>query len=241
MIRWVRISNIYPMMRKYLPKYCIIELFRKLNISHFNSHFDASQIVSFLSNCDDPSIELFDVSFVEGNSGTKTVSIGGQDIMPIKRGKCRVSEIDDRLNIGRRGKLGGPSDGIAGIVDTDDMTAEEIINDAKKEFRIAYRQRKIVKDFPEGSTYPGETWFKYVKNRKPLLIVYLIDVFGEEGNEAVINKMKDSMNNVPSVGFAFGFPKNDSRGVYNVSVYRANKTYNYFERNDILTESEEEE
>lgn len=224
-----------------IPKYSIIELFRKLSISGFNSHFSSSQITSFLSNCDDPSIELFDVTLVEGNSGNKTVFIGGKEIVTIKRGNCRVSEIDDRLNIGRRGKLGGPGDGIAGIVDTPEMTAEEIINNAKSRFRADYRKKKIVKDFPEGSTYPGETWFRYVKHRKPLLIIYLIDVTGEEGNEVAINRMKESMNDVPSVGFALGFPENDNTAIYNISIYRANKIYNYFERNDILAESEEEE
>lgn len=224
-----------------IPKYSIIELFRKLYISSFNSHFSASQITAFLSNCDDSCLDLFDVAIVEGNAGNKTVSIGGKDIITIKRGNCRVSEIDDRLNIGKRGKLGGPGDGIAGIVDTPEMTAEEIINNAKSKFRTDYRKKKIVKDFPVGKTYPGETWFKYVKNRKPLLIIYLIDVSGEEGNDTTINRMKDRMNDVPSVGFALGFPQNDNKAVYNISIYRANKTYNYFERNDILAESEEVE
>lgn len=224
-----------------ISKYRIIELFKKLHISEFNSHFSSSQILSFLSNCDDSTIELFDVALVEGNAGNKTVSIGGNDIVTIKRSNCRVSEMDDRLNIGRRGKLGGPGDGIAGIVNTTEMTAQEIINNAKSRFRTDYCAKKIVNDFPEGTTYPGETWFRYVKHRKPLMIIYLIDVSGEEGNETAINRMKECMNALPSVGLALGFPENDNKAIYNISMYKANKTYNYFERNDILAEGEEEE
>ncbi|MGN0501959.1 MAG: Z1 domain-containing protein [Ruminococcus sp.] len=223
-----------------VPKYSIIELFRKLYVSNYNSHFNLSQIITFLSDCDDTSIELFDIAFVEGNSGNKVINIAGKNITTIFRGKCRASEVDDRLNIGRKGKLGGPGDGIAGIVDTPDMTADKIIENAKNLYKVDYKEKKR-KDFPDDATYPGDTWFKYVKNRKPLLIIYLIDVEGEDGNEATINKMKESMSGIPSVGFALGFPENDNKAIYNISVYRANKAYNWFELNDILAESEEEE
>ena len=53
--------------------------------------------------------------------------------------------------------------------------------------------------------------------------------------------MKAAMGNAVSVGFALGFPANDNQAIYEMSCYRANKTYNYFERDEILMESEEEE
>lgn len=49
------------------------------------------------------------------------------------------------------------------------------------------------------------------------------------------------MDGIPSVGLAIGFPENERASVFEYTTYRANKAYNWFELNDILAESEEEE
>lgn len=223
-----------------VPKALIADLISKLDISKYNGHFRASQIVNFITNCDEQCLEFFDVAIIEGTKSEKKIEIAGEEITTIFRGGCSASVEENRLNIGRRGKLGGPSDGMTGIVDTPDMTAGDIIESARARFRNDYKKEKK-KDFPETSTYPGITYFKYVKDRKPLLIIYFVDIEGQENQHKVFERLEDEMEGLPSVGLAIGFPENERASVFEYTTYRANKAYNWFELNDILAESEEEE
>jgi hypothetical protein len=218
----------------------ITELLQKLDISKYNGHFKPSQLIEFLNNCDDSCIDAFDVAIIEGTKSEKSVEIAGKQIATIYRSGCSVSIDDNRLNIGRRGKLGGPGDGITGIVDVNGKTAEEILESARARFRADYENEKK-KPFKETATYPGLTWFRYVKDRKPLLIIYFVDVKGQENQQSVFDKMEADMAGIPSVGFAIGFPENENAAVFDYATYSVNKAYNWFELNDILTESEEEE
>ena len=225
-----------------VPKERIIDFLGSLNISKFNAKFKPEQILRFLTDCDDDSIAEFDISFSEGkkNSDAAPILLDDTEIIPILRTKCQISKYDDRLNIGRRGKLGGPVDGLAGILDTPDVSAFDLITEAQEKFKEDYLKRKR-KPLADNATYPGETWFKYIKNRRPLLIIYFINARGDDSNTEAFNRMKAAMGNAVSVGFALGFPANDNQAIYEMSCYRANKTYNYFERDEILMESEEEE
>lgn len=225
-----------------VPKERIIDFLDSLAISKFNAKFRPTQILKFLTNCDDNSIAEFDIAFTEGkkNSDICPIILGNTEIIPILRSNCQISEYDDRLNIGRRGKLGGPGDGLAGILDTPDMSAADIIAEAQEKFREDYLKRKRT-PLANDATYPGETWFKYIKNRRPLLVIYFINAKGDDNNTESFNRMKSAMGDAVSVGFALGFPANDNQAIHEISCYRANKTYNYFERDEILLESEEEE
>ena len=227
-------------MIRNVPKSKIADYITRLDISSYNGHFRPSQLSGFITNCDDHCLDLFDITVIEGTKSDKKVNIAGKEITTIFRSGCSASIEENRLNIGRRGKLGGPADGMTGIVDTVDTTAEEIIESAKARFRNDYKKEKK-KDFSETSTYPGVTWFKYVKKRNPLLIIYLIDVEGQENQRIAFEKLAKEMDGIPSVGLAIGFPENDAASVFEYTTYRANKAYNWFELNDILAESEEEE
>jgi len=94
--------------------------------------------------------------------------------------------------------------------------------------------------------YPSETWFKFVKDRNPLLIIYLIDVSDKDTNSDQIKKYRIAMTNpadgfvVPSVAIAMGFPKNEGVTQYSKKRYKANRVYNYFEQDYLYLETEEE-
>ncbi|MDE7104546.1 MAG: Z1 domain-containing protein, partial [Ruminococcus sp.] len=232
-----------------VPKKRISGLLENVSISECNSRFKPSQIISFLGKCNDPSVALFDIAFINGTSG-KYVEIADMDIQAIRRGNCEIDTERDLLCIGRRGKIGGPTDGKTGIFDTADRTRDDIIEEAEKRFREYYKGRKQ-KEFDEKSTYPGETWFRYVKDRRPLLIIYLIDAqeYSEKSKDdsrkasnqkEVFRQFEADMNGIPSVGFAIGFPENNNSSVAEIAAYSANRFCNWFELNDILAESEEE-
>ena len=207
-----------------VPKSMIIDLLKRLQISRFNNKFDILQVVSFLNNCQDQSIDLFDVVFIEGDEKEEKI-FKNKPFYRVLRRNCRVDQAQDRLNIGNRGKLGGTSDGIAGIVDFNGKTAQRILEDAEKSFLSENSSKN----------FPSNTWFKYVKDRKPALFVYFIDVEGENQ----IDLLRDELGEVPVTGFALGLPRNDEAAALSATRYRANKIYNWFEKDEMDIGEEE--
>ena len=225
----------------------IIELLKLLNISKYNHEFDKAQVLDYLSSETDVYLDSWDVAFMDGGdkSDKYKVTICGKDIYKVRRGNCSIE--GDKLKTGKKGRIGGPSDGKIGISARNGKSQEEIINSAIEAFEKDYKDR--TGDSFDGSSrqHPSETWFKFIKNRNPLLIVYLIDVASEDINKESINNYRKAMTNpsdgfvVPSVAIAMGFPQNDNVVQYSKKHYKANRTYNYFEQEYNYLETEEEE
>ena len=197
------------------------------------------QIAEFLSETSDSSIDKFDVVFMEGNASTGVfdVTVGGERLIAVQRNNCKIDRDMDRLSLGRRGKLGGPNDGLAGIIDFNGKKAEDIVEKAKAEFIKNYELTRGEK-FTKGN-YSSETWFRFVKDRKPLLIVYFLCVDGEEKQQKQFEELRNELDNTPVVGFALGLPRNDEASRLQATRYRANKIYNWFEKDEMDIGDEE--
>lgn len=79
-------------MVKNVDKGDMLALLKQLKISKFSSNFDVKQICDFLMDCNDESLDLFDIAFVEGSktSDQNLVSnICGANICKIKRFKLK--------------------------------------------------------------------------------------------------------------------------------------------------------
>lgn len=225
-----------------VPKTLIVEYIRQLKISKYSSDFDTRQIADFLESTADPSIEYFDIAFMEGKDESRTACIAGKTIPKVVRGNCIIDSGTKRLGIGQRGKLGGPGDGRTGITDFAGKTADEILETAKQLYKEDYL-RENGEEFKDGRTYPSSTWFKYVEKRRPLLLVYMIDIDVDEDEptqKLQVTNFKNQMSGTPVVGFALGLPQN-ANAAKHATKYKANRVYNWFEQEDILAESEEEE
>jgi hypothetical protein len=226
-----------------IPKSYIIDLIKKLQISKFSSSFDVKQIADFLGNCVDPSIDLFDIAFMDGSStGDNIVAqkFAGAEIYRVHR-TCKIDQDTDRLNIGRRGKLGGPNDGIAGVIDFNGRTALEIVETARAEYRKYYKIARN-EEFTKEKNYPSDTWFKFIKDRKPLLLVYFLEIDidkDDSGQHETINKLKNALGEIPVVGFMLGLPRNDNAAHFQATKFKANKVYNWFEHSEMDIGEEE--
>ena len=226
-----------------IPKSYIIDLIKKLQISKFSSSFDVKQIADFLGNCVDPSIDLFDIAFMDGSStGDNIVAqkFAGAEIYRVHR-TCKIDQDTDRLNIGRRGKLGGPNDGIAGVVDFNGRSALDIVETARAEYRKYYKIARN-EEFTKEKNYPSDTWFKFIKDRKPLLLVYFLEIDidkDDSGQHETINKLKNALGEVPVVGFMLGLPRNDNAAHFQATKFKANKVYNWFEHSEMDIGEEE--
>ena len=227
------------LMLRNVPKEYIIDFISKITVSKFCIHFDTTQIHSFLTDCNHFSIDYFDVAFMEGKDPSKTVSIGGSTLNKVVRNKCSIDTELGKINIGRKGKLGGSSDGIIGIEDCNNLTAEQIVENAKNAYAaFNHIQTKSI-------IYPSNTWFKYIENRKPLLIIYLLDINYEDLPEnqkknASFDSLKHMMGSTPFSAFMMGFPQNLQWAQMNFTRYKTNKKYNYYDISE-MNELEEEE
>lgn len=219
----------------------ILKLISSLNISKYNHEFNKDQILDYISSESDKYIEKWDVAFMDGNDSKNVVDICGKEIKKVFRNGCSIE--DERLKIGQRGKIGGPTDGKIGIVDFNNKHASEIIDDAIRDYETFYKQEHNGLEFKKGRQYPSDTWFKFVKDRKPLLIVYFIDVNCD--NSKAISRYREEMKDqkrkieIPSVGIAIGFPQNKNVHT-SKKKYKANLYYNYFEREENELETVEE-
>ncbi len=215
-----------------VPKSLIVKLLSEIHVSKYCAYFDTKQLCDHISSGKSENLDAWDVVFMDGSNPGKMYPVAGKSIRLVERHKCRIETGIDKLSLGKRGKLGGPNDGMYGL-------SEEEISNAKRLFDEAYLK---LEGEPFAGTYPSNTWFRYVKNRAPLLIVYLIDVRTESGdNQQEQEKIYlGGMQNLPSVGLAVGLPKNDDSVATKVK-YRVSVEYNYFDMRENAIESEEEE
>ena len=200
----------------------IIEFLRKINTSKYNNKFNTGDISDFLYNCDLQKLDLFDVAFIEG-AGTELPFLD-ITLKKVKRSNCEIISKKDRINIGQRGKLSGTSDGKAGLCDYNGRTYSDILNEAQSKFAKAYKENKG-NDFTSNN-YPSETWFKFVEDRKPLLLIFFmqIEVDEEESNQILqINKLNENLGNTPITAFAIGFPNDPDNNEVRRFTYKANK------------------
>lgn len=215
-----------------VPRNRISTFIRGLDIPKYSATFDTAQISSFIDDCDNPILENWDILIMTGKS-QRSVMVNNREFNLADRTDCEIDP-DDRLKIGRRGKLGGPSDGRYGMTSTSDCSAEELIIEAKNQYRTDHPSA------PDNVTYPSDTWFKYIADRNPMLIVYLIDAndntLAHQSSE--IATYNDAMGDTPTIGFAVGFPKSDDENYVSKSKYQVNRKYNYY---DDFREMQEEE
>lgn len=218
---------------KNIPKIRISDFLRKLRISRFSSSFDTKQISDFIDSYTGNDLDKWDITFMDGRVSKDTeLQLCGRTIYKVVRNNCSIDSGTNRLSIGKNGKLGGPNDGIMGIEN------EDIINLAKAEYRKYYEESNPGKKFTDDKTYPSDTWFKFVRERNPLLLIYFIDINSKEKYEQVL-RLKDELGDMPVTAFAIGMPKNDEAAKINKNKFKVNKIYNWFEQEEILAESEE--
>lgn len=185
-----------------------IKLFmEQLVIHRSNIHFDTEQIVQFITN----SIEDLphcDVVLIEGEEKGYEVSRQIDKINPVSRGFDITNE---RININkRRGRLTSPSDAKQGL-------SASQIDSAKK--------HAVIDGWNGIQTLPRETWFKYVPDRNPLLMIYFIKLKSDENAAPKEKEFIDGMCGELNVGFAIGFPASRNGIGSDRHLYRVNRVY----------------
>lgn len=199
----------------------IINFLKELSISVHNIRFDKKQITDFVTNCKDETLEKWDIVIIEGSGDTFEIN-PKMSIKPVLRG---FDTLKNRINIGkRRSRLTSPTD---------------TRNGATKE-QIEYTKGEARKNGWDGiSTLPRETWFRYIEERNPLLMIYFI-YLDTEGCPINEQQLVVDLKGIPLVGFSIGFPKSKNSYASEYHKYKVNIIYNRQEAEEEIAESYEE-
>ena len=194
----------------------------KIEVSRFNAKFDTKTIQEFLNDNYAGKLGKWDIS-IQSGSGEEIIDYGHG--VKINSAKRDMFVSNNHICFTGRGTLGGPTDGYVGITPHQREAAKKAMEEAKR--AAGEKQTKGASNY---------TWFKYISDRKPLLVIYSIKHSGGEGDDA-INKYLREIGDIPVMGFGIGFPANVSADSTQ-KKYRVNKV---FQRQVLESEFEETE
>lgn len=217
-----------------VDKSIIMTFLKNYKSSRFNIRFDIDSIYSFLNESKSEFLNKWDVIFMEGrNENNSKYVICDHEMKAVQRTASIDAENSDRINVGSRGQLTGPSDGKLGL----DTIADALkIESAQKAFEADYLERKKV-PFEDGQTYPISVWFKYIADRKPVLLVYKMFFLSDE-DAAEYEKEYFENAGVSWLGLAMGIPNCGTAG--EVHQYKVNQIYSQQEREQMIIDAEME-
>ena len=184
-------------------------LLSKIEVSKFNVKFDTKTILEFLQDNPVGKLGKWDIS-IQSGSGEEEIDYGHGVIVHNAMRDIFIS--NNHICFTGRGTLGGPTDGCVGITSTQRANAKKAMD-----------QAKAAAGEPPAKGTPNYTWFKYISERKPLLIIYSIMHSGGKSDDN-LNKYLNSIGKAPIMGFAIGFPANSNADATQ-KKYRVNKTF----------------
>ena len=173
-----------------VPKDMVFEFLKSVDIDIFNRQFDKNKIVSILNSLKESKIELWDVIFASGKSNFST-KILNHEINYVVRSYSEFRT--DRIKLNKN-RLGAP-----------EVVNSSLSQEAYKE--LLYTLEKLgndkVKDGKKLTTIGDKAYFSTVFNRKPVLVIYLVQYPREE---LQLENNADS-NMKPLVGLGVGIPR----------------------------------
>lgn len=173
-----------------VPKDMVFEFLKSVDIDIFNRQFDKNKIVSILNSLKESKIELWDVIFASGKSNF-TTKILNHEINYVVRSYNEFRSERIRLN---KNRLGAP-----GVVNS------SLSQEAYEE--LLYTLEKLgndkVKDGKKLTTIGDKAYFSTVFNRKPVLVIYLV----QYPREVLQIENNADSNMKPLVGLGVGIPR----------------------------------
>ena len=216
---------------KSVPRLYINPLIENIRVSYHNMKFFHTEMREFLADTRDKKLDYWDVVIFGNSKGTKEYPINGKKIREISRTVKLLGGDSSGKFIGftgSAGRLGSKSDGYFAISD------EEVkIEKALEKYRI-YNE---LSNKPKRSDIDQKSWFKFIPDRNPCLMIYIVNPKDESWIDN--QDMKDyhkALGENPIVGFGVGFPSIGDNSIKPKS-YKVNKIY----WKQLLEESGEED
>lgn len=195
-----------------VPKATVIDFLRKIKCSLMNLRFNIENILDFINDKETIGLDKWDIVFEGGNANKH------YDILGLEKIRCTERAIYSRDNViqvtSRRTVL-GLREGKFALSPSDIALAEDRCRQAWKEEGSDNPLRNI----------PLKAYFQYLPNRKPLLIIMLIDPKIPEDcpDDKKVNKFVEDLDGSRVVAFAIGFPGVKENPL--MKKYKVNKIY----------------
>ena len=182
-----------------VKKEIIVEFLKQVDTHHRNIKFIAPQVAELIESSSEELLDTWDIAFAKGKSRNK-FDIFGEKINRVERSLENTTSSIITLRKHRIGSLGMAT---CGLTEAQCTQIEELIKKNNK------NNKK-----PSGKRVADKEYFKTNFKRKPLLVIYLIDVKSSE----------NITHNQPLVGLGIGIPKlKESRGLN--YKYKVNTTW----------------
>ena len=211
-----------------VPKELVVDFLSNIKCSLVNMKFNRQNLIDFISDEETIGVDKWDIVF-EGGDGQSFYDIPGLE--KIRCPKRQVEEHDHVIQISSRRRILGLREGRFCLTQDEIKLAEDQCKDAWKEEGSWFEGRHI----------PIKAYFKYLPQRKPILIIMLIEPIKPENIDANKNTIKfiENLNGDKMIAFAIGFP--GVKDVGKTKKYKVNKTYYQLNMLDEPDEIEEDE
>lgn len=220
-----------------VPKTDIVAFLSNIKCSLMNTKFNTDEILKFMNDPDTKGLDKWDVVF-EGGDGTQYYDIPGLEM--IKCPKRAIYPNGNAIQISSRRRLLGTREGKF------TLTTEQI-KTAELERRKAWLLEDNADELDMKRAIPVNAYFEFLPERKPVLIIMLIQTVDKENTEKEVKesdktkfqKFVSELGDDRLIAFAIGFPGIKQSG--EIKHYKANKVF--YEQNmvDEVDELDDEE
>lgn len=201
-----------------VPKSVIKDFLSKINCSLLNMNFNIENILTFMDNPENTGIEQWNVVFEGGDSAVPCQITGLDNIHCTKRA---IYDRGNAVQISSRRRILGTREGKF-CLSSDDISL------AETRCKNAWSVEGISDDEISKKSIPVKAYFQYLKKRKPILVIMLIqpEVKTEDPTKENCKSFKkfiEKLGNDQLIGFAIGFP--GVKGEESAVNYQVNRTW----------------
>lgn len=194
-----------------VPKEIICEFVRNIKSSKINPNFNTEYLYDFITDHDTVGLDLWDIVFQSGESDKCF------DIPHLESVRCAARMIhieNNAIVLSSRRKLLSTREGTYGL------TQEQI-----DKVRVACQAKWRSEGKNENRDIPNRAYFEYLPDRKPLLIIMLIEPkkLEDKDEKPKLIDYREELGDNKMVAFAMGFP--GVRDAEKAKHYRVNKVY----------------
>lgn len=194
-----------------VPKEIICEFVRNIKSSKINPNFNTEYLYDFITDHDTVGLDLWDIVFQSGESDKCF------DIPHLESVRCAARMIhieNNAIVLSSRRKLLSTREGTYGL------TQEQI-----DKVRAACQAKWRSEGKNENRDIPNRAYFEYLPDRKPLLIIMLIEPkkLEDKDEKPKLIDYREELGDNKMVAFAMGFP--GVRDAEKAKHYRVNKVY----------------
>lgn len=194
-----------------VPKDVVATFVKNIKSSKVNPNFNTEYILDFIMDENTVELDLWDIVFQSGDSDK---CYGIPHIESVRCAARTVHIENNAIAVSSRRKLLSTQEGAYGLT-------QEQLDIVKRECKAIWRKEGK----NENRDIPNKAYFEHLADRKPLLIIVLIEPVKTEGKDEKkkLSEYRESLGDDKMVAFAIGFP--GVQGAQNVKHYKANKIY----------------